>query len=176
MLVFAPGIRSRLHGIVNHLVPPLLREDLMQEAMVHLWRAEEQDPGRDEIWYLQSCRLHLQNYVRLGRSVDSWKRFHSRLLEEDHTVEGFPASPQAEVAESVWDEFGVNDLLAKLVQWLTPREKDTLHCLMDGLSARETARRLGLSHTVINRHRSRIASLALKLGVAPTRNRAYVSV
>ncbi len=70
MLIDAPGIRSRLRGIVTSLVPPPLREDLMQEAMVHLWRSEQQHPGNSEAWYLQGCRFHLQNVLRHGRSLE----------------------------------------------------------------------------------------------------------
>jgi len=172
MLIDAPGIRGRLHGMVNRLAPPPLRDDLMQEAMVHLWRAEEQDPGRDEIWYLQGCRLHLQNFLRQGRSVDSWKRFQSQIPNRERLEDGIPLFESEELNTSLWDEASVNDFMAELMQWLTQQEKETLRCLMDGLSARETAKRLNVSHTLVNRHRSRIANLALKLGIAPSPNKA----
>ena len=174
MLIEATSIRIKLHGIVARMAPPLLREDLMQEAMVHLWRAEEQDPGRDEVWYLHGCRMHLQNFLRLGRSVDSWKHFRRQALQWAETEDGGILPLPAEPTESLWDEVSVNDTMARLVQWLTPQEKDTLRCLMDGLSARETAKRLDLSHTMVNRHRSRIANLALKLGIAPSQTRRSV--
>ena len=142
----------------------------MQEAMVHLWRAEEEDPGRDEIWYLQGCRFHLQNFLRQGRSVDSFKRFRTQLFDEEEAADVFSLFELSEPDRSPWDEASFNDFVAVLEEWLTPHEKETLRCLMDGLSARETARRLDLSHTMVNRHRSRIAALALKLGIAPPRN------
>ena len=171
MLIDAPGIRSRLHGIVNSLVPPPLREDLMQEAMVHLWRSEQQHPGNSDAWYLQGCRFYLQNYLRQGRSVDSWKHFWAQVLNWEQVQGDSSFFEQAESNGSLWDEASVNHFIGELSQWLTPPEKETLRCLMDGLSAREAARQLDISHTMVNRHRSQIASLALKLGVAPVRNR-----
>ena len=36
-----------------------LRDDLMQEALVHLWLTEARRPGQTRSWYLQSCKFHL---------------------------------------------------------------------------------------------------------------------
>lgn len=171
MLIEVQEIQSRLHGIVGRLAPLPLREDLMQEAMVHLWRTEERHPGKSEAWYLQSCRFHLQNLLRQGRSVDSSRHFRAQVLDLEPTQDESSLFEQAESNGALWDEVIVNDYMAALVQWLTPQEKETLRCLMEGFTARETARRLNVSHTLINRHRSQIANLALKLGIAPSRNR-----
>ncbi|MGH2708088.1 MAG: helix-turn-helix domain-containing protein, partial [Actinomycetota bacterium] len=46
---------------------------------------------------------------------------------------------------------------------LTPREREVLELLSDGLSARQVARRLGLSERTINTH---VANLYRKLGVS----------
>jgi DNA-directed RNA polymerase specialized sigma24 family protein len=146
----------------------------MQEAMIHLWRMEEQDPGKDEGWYLNGCRFYLQNFLRLGRSVDSLKHFRAQVLNRDQAqdgLDGFNLLESAEPNGSLWDEVSVNDFMAELSQWLTAQEKEILLCLMDGLSARETAERLDISHTLVNRHRSQIAKLAMKLGIAPSGNR-----
>ena len=158
--------------MINGLVAPPLREDLLQEAIVYLWHAEEEDPGRDETWYLHGCRLHLQNVMRLGRSLNSFKRSWAQVLNREGTVDGVHFPTQAEPTESFLDDYIVDDFIARLVESLTPQEMETLLCLMDGWSARETAKRLTVSHTMVNRHRSRIAMMASKLGIAPSRNRA----
>jgi DNA-directed RNA polymerase specialized sigma24 family protein len=171
MLIDTPGFRGRLFGLVNRLAPPPLREDLMQEALVHLWRAEEQDPGRDEFWYLQGCRFHLQNFLRQGRSVDAFKRFGAEVFDPAAGMEGpahfEPSGPGHSLSEA--EEASSNDFVRVLEQWLTPVEKETFRCLLDGLSAREIANQMGLSHTMVNRHRSRIGELAAKLGLGRTR-------
>jgi len=51
-----------------------LDEDLMQEALIHLWQIQEQHAAQTKSWYLQNCRIHLQHHLMSGRSVDSLKR------------------------------------------------------------------------------------------------------
>jgi len=69
------GLESTLKRIVNSLAAePSLREDLMQEARINLWRLESERTGQTLSWYLQNCRFRLQHYLRCGRSVDSGKR------------------------------------------------------------------------------------------------------
>src|SRR5262249_7047188 len=36
------------------------REDLAQEAMIHLWQQELRCPRQSESWYIQSCLFHLR--------------------------------------------------------------------------------------------------------------------
>ena len=173
MLIESGNIQSRLHWMIRGLLPPLPKrhgtDDLMQEALLHLWRQETDYPGQSPQWYVESCRFYLQNFLRQGRSVDSLKHYRDRIFLREKPFDGtHPDEPEDPNAVQ-WDEVGVNDIIAELTQWLTPQEKDTLRCLMDGWTARETARRLNVSHTLVNRHRSRIASLTLKLGVAPSR-------
>src|SRR5438132_877048 len=64
------------------------RDDLVQEALMHLWLMECRRPGQSISWYLQSCRFHLQHYLARGRSVDSKKRSASRtnLLGTEETM------------------------------------------------------------------------------------------
>src|SRR5262245_56526440 len=76
---------SHLEKVVNRITrDPFLREDLMQEAAVHLWKIRQQLPDKTLSWYLQSCAFHLRHYLASGRSVDSPKR---RALRVDVTEE-----------------------------------------------------------------------------------------
>src|SRR5215207_7860569 len=65
--------------IVRLTSNPALREDLMQEALIHLWQTQEHHPGQTRNWYLQNCRFHLLHYLALGKSVDSPKRRASQV-------------------------------------------------------------------------------------------------
>ncbi len=56
-----------------------LRDDLLQEALIHLWTMELARSGQTRSWYLQSCKYHLQHYLAGGRSVDSAKRRDGQL-------------------------------------------------------------------------------------------------
>src|SRR5690349_21572876 len=76
----APALRESLVQMIRRLTPnSSLREDLLQEAMIHLWRTETRRPGQTRSWYLQSCRFHLQHYLNCGRSIDSTKRWRDQL-------------------------------------------------------------------------------------------------
>src|SRR5262245_22653832 len=78
----ARDVRHQLKRLVSRMTADVhLREDLIQEALLHLWRLQQEEPGRPDGWYLQSCRFHLHNLLRKGRSVDAWKRRRARLSE-----------------------------------------------------------------------------------------------
>src|SRR5216683_672776 len=78
------SLRESLAHIIRGLTPnAALREDLLQEAMIHLWLTETRRPGQTRSWYLQSCRFHLQHYLASGRSIDSAKRRSSQVHFDD---------------------------------------------------------------------------------------------
>lgn len=69
------GVRRRLLTIVIRLErDSYSREDLMQEALLHVWLESARRPGQSLAWYMQSCRFHLQHLIASGRSIDSAKR------------------------------------------------------------------------------------------------------
>jgi RNA polymerase sigma factor (sigma-70 family) len=143
-----------------------LRKDLEQEAWLHLWHRQQEHPGQTDSWYLHSCRLHLHNLMRKGRSVDAWKRRGARLSEFE-TVEWLEQECGADSAGDPSGALEAQELLSLLLAWITPREKRVLQLLTDRLSAREIGRQLGISHTMVNRERRRIGAVAVKLGLAP---------
>src|SRR5258708_37366966 len=57
-----------------------LREDLLQEALIHLWLTERRRPGQTRSWYLQSCKYPLLHYLASGRRGDSTKRPAGQML------------------------------------------------------------------------------------------------
>lgn len=148
------------------------QEDMLQEALIHLWRLEERRPGQSVAWYLQGCRYHLQNWLRLGRSIDSVKRSRACVRDgaTDDDSEGLLA--QLGINSLLWDEVSTNDIISLLSGLLDSQEREVLFCLVDGFSARETAERLNASHTWVGKCRRKIAILALELGLAPHGKRA----
>src|SRR2546422_2650466 len=166
-----PNVRQRLHGLVKRLTANIgLHDDMMQEALIHLWQTGERRPGQRPAWYVQACRLHLQNYLRLGRSVDSGKHFVTGLREAMNGHDSDEVPHQLHTNGEFWEEVNARDLLSILSPWLTPVEKKVLDCLADGLSAREIAKRLNVSHTRVINCRRQIVILALRSGIAPLGN------
>ena len=139
------------------------RQDLLQEALIHLWLTETRRPGQTKSWYLQSSKFHLQHYLASGRSVDSRKRWrgYSHFEHNSEEAEEFPEL--VDPGDSVLSQVIARDIISLLSPHLSPIENAVLDGLADGLGLREIGRRLGISHTMVVRHRSKIASLLVKL-------------
>src|SRR5919198_4337384 len=133
-----------------------IREDLLQEALIHLWQLKDRHPGQRPSWYFKSCQLHLLNLLRKGRSIDSLKHRKNRIRPSDPAVEDSSESggltelvDHSDSEEPVFEEGCARDILTSLYQWLDPPDRLILDCLADGLSAREIAAHLQLSHTAV---------------------------
>ena len=61
---------ERLRGVIQKLTSDVhLREDLFQMAMIHLLHTESKEPHHTRSWFLNSCKLHLLDEFKKGRSV-----------------------------------------------------------------------------------------------------------
>lgn len=166
MLIDDARTRELLSRIVFRLSSDAaVRDDLMQEALVHLWLLEERRPGQRQSWYLQSCKFHLQNYIVAGRSVDSFKRNAGRITFGEGEQDKFLSHDRQD--EAVVDQVCARDVFALLCGRLTPFEQSILNYLAEGLGAREIALRLQVTHPTIMKYRKRIAALAIRLGIPP---------
>jgi RNA polymerase sigma factor (sigma-70 family) len=164
MNVDEPVTRELLRRLVRTITSnPVLWDDLFQEALIHLWRIESRRPGFTRSWYLQSCKYHLRHYLAAGRSIDSMKRREFRVqaeIESDPENEVFELE---ESGESVLSDVCAREIITMLSRQLLPPEKAVLDCLADGLGPREIGRRLNISHTMVIKHRCKIASLLSRL-------------
>jgi RNA polymerase sigma factor (sigma-70 family) len=161
--------RSEVRELLKHIVhkvatDSMLQEDLMQEALIHLWRQESQRPGQTRSWYLQSCRFYLQNYLSQGHSVDSMKRRHARC---PLSLPLEPADCEHPNFDSTVESVSARDMLESLSVRARPSEQAVLVYLADGFGVREIAQKLRVSHQAVSKHRQRIAALAIQLGISP---------
>jgi len=156
-----------------------LQEDLLQEAVIHLWQLNNRRPGQSPSWYFKSCQFHLCNLLRKGRSIDSLKHRKRRIrlpdydpAEDDSNAGGglneLPEDSDTEA--SVFAQVSAHDILRSIYRWLDPPDRVILDHLADGLSAREIASRLHLSHTSVIKRQRKIASVAVSLGFVPSSN------
>lgn len=165
MLIDDTRTRELLSRIVYRLSSePAVRDDLVQEALVHLWLLEERRPGQRQSWYLQSCKFHLQNYISSGRSVDSPKRRSGRITISDNDGDEFLSAYHDEGA--VVGQVSARDIFTVLCGRLTPFEQSILNHLAEGLGAREIAQRLEVTHPTVIKYRRRIAALTMQLGIS----------
>ena len=164
MAAEAVSLRASLVQMIRRMTPnTALREDLLQEAMVHLWLTETQRPDQTRIWYLQSCRFHLQHYLNCGRSIDSAKRWRDQIPLNEQSEDDESPNEQGDSDNSVVTCVSAREIMRLLSLHLSKPEQAVLECLADGLGPREIGRRLKLSHTMVIRHRRKIASLFTRL-------------
>ena len=164
MLVDDPLMREQLTRLAQSICSQrALCDDLLQEALIHLWITEARHAGQTSSWYLQSCKFHLLHYLSSGRSIDSLKRRDGQLrIESEAPLESLEQEWH-EPGESVLSLVCASELMALLSSQLLPNEKAVLDCLADGLGPREIGRRLNISHTMVIKHRCKIASLLTRL-------------
>jgi DNA-binding CsgD family transcriptional regulator len=130
---------------------------------VHLWIIHTRRPGQTRSWYLRSCKFHLMHYLAAGRSIDSF-RLHGGQWESHGETEDLADFPtQSDPGGSVLSIVSAHDLVSVLYPHLSQPERNVLDCCAEGLGTREIGRRLHISHTMVTRHRHRIASLLAKL-------------
>src|SRR5229473_8595202 len=147
MLIEDVTMCESLRRIVNGFTgDPALRQDMLQECLVCLWKIESEKPGRTKSWYLQNCRFHVQHWLAAGRSLDSHKRAHAsnRVVlqgtDEDPELDGHHTN--GELFETV----SVRDLVSTVTALLKPGERTVLRGLAEGLVLREIASKSEISY------------------------------
>jgi len=143
------------------------REDLAQEAMIHLWQQELRCPMQSESWYIQSCLFHLRNYVQRGRSLDSARRRGARCSIRTSSQQADSTEIHPERDESLLPTVCANDILDLLLPKLKQREREILCCLAEGMELGDIARKLRVSRQAVSKQRRKIALVAEKLGITP---------
>ncbi len=168
MHVDEPTSREFLRRLVQNITSnPALWDDLLQEALIHLWITETRRPGQTKSWYLHSCKFHLLHYLASGRSVDSIKRRDGQIDFEAESDYEVGVRGVLDTGDSVLSAVCAHELMGLLSRQLLPPEKAVLECLADGLGPREIGRRLNISHTMVIKHRCKIASLLTRLEDPP---------
>lgn len=176
MLIDDLGIQNMLWRLVQAITTDwTAHQDLMQEALLHLWQRERRCSGQSLSWYLQSCHWHLLNCLQQGRSVDSLKRGRVRWSNpEASDAENDSGDSGGECDESLLPSVCARDLLEQLSTRMSPDERETLLCLADGFQVREIARKLNVSHQAVSKRRQKIAEIAVQLGFRPRSRRESV--
>src|SRR5882724_7407622 len=116
-----PSIQdSLLHMIRRMTSNPTLRDDLLQEALIHFWLTESRRAGQTKSWYMQSSKFHLQHYLASGRSLDSNKRRFSQANVEPDAEDQDYLFEQPDSGHSVVTLVSTRELISLLSQELLP--------------------------------------------------------
>jgi RNA polymerase sigma factor (sigma-70 family) len=168
-MIFEKGYAQELLRRLAARVTPdkASREDLAQEALIHLWQQELRCPMQSESWYIQSCLFHLLNYVQRGRSLDSARRRRARCSISASSQPADPTEAHPERDESLLPTVCANDILDLLLPKLKQREREILCYLAEGLELGDIARKLRVSRQAVGKQRRKIALVATRLGITP---------
>ena len=118
---------------------------------------------------LESVHDHPAEFLRYRRRVDhlrdEYRRTYKLLEQEGRRLNGLLERPSATSEYHQSEQIGDVPENQKLLADLTSREKQTLRCIAEGCSTKETAAKLGIRFKTAACHRYRIMQ---KLGVHET--------
>jgi DNA-directed RNA polymerase specialized sigma24 family protein len=160
------NIVQQLHRVAARLTSNAeLQKDLIQEMFLHLVQEQTRQPGRPLGWHLKSCEFFGRNFLRLGRSIDSYKRAHHGVSyqawqDDNGEHHGSQARCSATEATELDPEMVTRDILAMIRPHLTERQAEILALLLQGHGVRQIGRMLGITHPAVIKHRRKIALVA----------------
>lgn len=148
-------LTPKLRGIVHRIytaTPSVDGADLMQEALLHLWRQAGCGALEDKTdsYILQGCYFHLKNYVRMIKGRNRLVSIDEEGEEENDCAKTVLFRRCEETAADY--RAYLNDrLLADVIinNGLTAKEKALLPWLSLGLTTREIGARVGVSHVAV---------------------------
>src|SRR5882672_5732025 len=134
-------------------------DDLLQDALIYVWKRLQRLPRHRWKWYLRRCRFRLLDQLRRGRSLDAFKRrklaITLTIADDDET---HPAPPALVSRENVLSAIIYRDIIDQLGPRLKPTTRDVLSALAEGSGVQETARKLRISHPAVIKQRRKIAA------------------
>ncbi len=166
MLAEEPAIHLKTRKLVQQLsAAPDQHDDLVQDALLHLWQTETQNPGQTLSWYCQSCCFHVQHQVDRGCSIDSPKRRHLKCPLGLESPEPLSEGEALATGNTPLEYCSALDVVEQIASRLDGKTRATFRFILLGYGVREVATRVGLSPAAIVKHRLRIASAAARLGI-----------
>ena len=148
-------------------------EDLLQEALLHLWADFQAGALNDKTdsYVLQGCYYYLKNYIRKVQDSATLVSLDSMVEEETAGLEEILEAEDVAAFDYVDGKMQVEALLES---GLTPRERDVLGLSMEGMTTREIGQKLGISHVAVvkvrNKLKARYEQLNGKRSVASYQN------
>ncbi|MDD4956373.1 MAG: sigma-70 family RNA polymerase sigma factor [Candidatus Omnitrophica bacterium] len=139
-------------------------DDFLQEALLHLWLMHGNGSLEDktESYILQGCYFFLKNYIRkICKSVDANSVSLFALVEDGEYTLGDTLVSDAYIKDTASVEIFL--LLDEVDRNFNEREKDVFYYQMEGYTTREIGEKIGISHVMVVKTRSRIKEKCEKL-------------
>ena len=144
----------------NRFLGCIDRDDLIQEALISLWKRFACGQLRDKTisYVLKGCYFHIQNYIRTHKV-----RCDIKSLDEPIAREGpdiiYLKDIIPDTVESPLQRLNCKLIVDDLMHnGLRSREKEVVSLLYNGLTLREAAEALGISHVRVFKIKQAICS------------------
>ena len=143
----SPTLRRIAHKLNGHF-SFFDDDDLVQEALAHLWISFQESRLEDKTdsYILQGCYFHLKNYLRKTLDKAKLTSMNQLIDDEGSTLEERLACKSPSAPEDLDGRFVKEE--AKRYD-LTAREYKILSLSLDGMTVREIGKRIGVSHVMV---------------------------
>ena len=150
----SPILRRITHKLNGHFTF-FDDDDLFQEALEHLWIAYKDGNLSDKTdsYVLQGCYFHLKNYIRKAIDRAKLTSLNSVLDDEGSTLEDLLVVEDHSIADAA-----DSAMLAEKIRMggLSKKEEEVLTFSLEGMTVREIGRRMGISHVMVIKIKSKI--------------------
>ena len=130
-------------------------EDLYQEMCLYMWQHYSQGLpiGINEAYVIKGCEFHIQNFLRKGRPKARLSSLDQLISERGQKLVDVLEDKRSDFRLSIEDKVTVDEIRDV---GLSEKEKSVLSCLLRGLTVREAANELGISHVMVLKHKKNI--------------------
>lgn len=162
----------QFESLVNRITPTLRRivyklnwqanffneDDLYQEAILQLWLDYQQGKLADKTdsYILQGCYFHLKNYLRKNCDKANLTSLENSINLEGGVIGLCNILPREE-PDSLFESVNCKLIIERINNnGLTKREKEVFCLALEGLTVREIALKLGISHVRVVKLKARL--------------------
>ncbi len=149
-----PTLRRIAHKMNGHFTF-FNDDDLVQEALTHLWVLFQKGilADKTDSYILQGCYFHLKNYLRI-RLDKATLISMNMLIDGDETVLEDLLPVEDNRSREMLEGKTLYDSIK--ASGLGQRETAVLSLLLEGLTTREIGKRLGISHVMVVKIKAKI--------------------
>jgi len=130
-------------------------EDLYQEMCLYLWQNYSQGLpiGINEAYVIKGCEFHIQNFLRKGRPKAKFSSLEQLISDRGQTLGDILEDKKSDFRSSIGDKVTVDEIRDI---GLSKKEQSVFSCLLKGLTVREAAKELGISHVMVIKYKKKI--------------------
>lgn len=138
-------------------------DDLYQEMCLYLWSRypDGLPPHINENYALKGCEFHIHNYIRTKR-VKAHMVSIDQPLNEDGDVLGDILPAEQESLDDIANKDLAIDEIKKLAR-SNKKGKAVFMLMIEGRTARETGKLLGISHVMVLKHKKNLITRMKKV-------------